>query len=437
MPQASCFNLLALKNKKRGNDVGQFKGINDTGVNLMSKLPKEKLCLILMIVASTAFAQSPVPVGAKLERVATGFLQPEGPVWYDGSGLKSADVNTLLFSDIAGNTIYQYSPSTDKTTPFLSPSDSSNGMTFDRQGRLVFCQMGYRRVVRIDSDGVITPLTSTYQGKRFNSPNDVVVKSDGAIFFTDPPFNVPAGQSRELSFAGIYRISPYGSVQLLDSTLKYPNGICFSPDESKLYVNDSQVRIIYSWDVVDDSLLENRQILASMKPSGYADGMKVDSAGNLFSAGPLGIWVFDSKGDLLDTILVPETSTSNCNWGDADRKTLYITAGKSLYRIRLANTSDVKGEGDNIHNPSFRLSPNFPNPFNPSTAISYRLLAVSYVTLRVFDLLGREVRTLVSGVERPGTYETRFDGDNLSSGIYFYRLSAGSLTQTRAMVLLK
>ena len=403
---------------------------------MKSQFIKEAIFFLITFIAIASFAQSPVPPGAKVEKLATGFLQVEGPVWYNGTGLKSAKDSTLLFSDIAGNTMYEYFPATGNSTAFLKPSDSSNGITFDREGRLVFCQMGFRRVVRMDSDGVITPLASTFRGKKFNSPNDVVVKSDGAIFFTDPPFNIPPGEKQELTFSGIYRISPSGSVQLLDSMLAYPNGICFSPDESRLYVNDSEVRIIYVWDVVDDSVLANKRVFATMKPTGYADGMKVDSSGNLFSAGPLGIWVFDKNGNCLDTILIPE-QTSNCNWGDADRKTLYITASKSLYRIRLANLTGVKVEGDNLHMPSFRLFPNFPNPFNPSTAISYQLPDVSHVTLKVYDLLGRQVRTLISGIEEPGLHQVEFDGGSFSSGIYFYRLETGSLTETKEMVLLK
>ncbi len=164
--------------------------------------------------------------------------------------------------------------------------------------------------------------------------------------------------------------------------------------------------------------------------------MKVDSSGNLFCVGPLGVWVFNTNGNVLDTILIPE-QTSNCNWGDADRKTLYITASKSLYRIRLASPTGIRTDGDNLQTPSFRLFPNFPNPFNPSTAIDYRLPAADYVTLKIFDILGREVTTLVSEVEAPGLHTAKFDGANLSSGIYFYRLRTESISETKEMVLLK
>ncbi len=390
----------------------------------------------MLLAVSASLAQSPIPPGAKLERVATGFLQAEGPVWYNGPGLRSAVDSSVLFSDIAGNKIYQYSPATGRCTTFLNPSDSSNGMTFDREGRLVFCQMELRRVARMDSDGAIIPLAETFRGKKFNSPNDIIVKSDGAIFFTDPPFNIPYGQKQELPFSGIYRISPGGAVQLLDSTLSLPNGICFSPDESKLYVNDSHACLIYEWDVVDDSLLENKRLFATIKASGYADGMKVDSAGDVFSAGPLGVWVFDKNGNCLDTILIPE-STSNLNWGDPDRKTLYITTRSSLYRIRLADATDIKFDGSNLLNPTFQLFPNFPNPFNPITNIAYRIANIGLVSLKVYDVLGREVATLVNRVQEPGKYEVHFDGSRLASGVYFYRLNAGQYWNSHKMILLK
>ncbi len=297
-----------------------------------SVCPKSLLvCFVLMLVVlPLAYAQSPVPPGAQLVKVATGFTQPEGPVWKDGVG--------LLFSDIAKSKIYVWTPA-DSAKVYLQPSDSSNGLTLDLQGRLILTQMLDRRVSRQETNGTITPLASTYNGKRFNSPNDVVVKSDGSIFFTDPNFNVPFGQKQELTFQGIYRISPAGTLTLLDSTLALPNGICFSRDEKKLYVNDSQKRIIYEWDVVNDSTISNKTPLYTIPITGYADGMKIDTAGNIYCTGPTGIWIVSSSGTYLGKIAMSETP-SNCNWGDADRQTLYITAGKSLYRIRLSTTAD-------------------------------------------------------------------------------------------------
>ncbi|QQS38346.1 MAG: SMP-30/gluconolactonase/LRE family protein [Ignavibacteriales bacterium] len=270
-------------------------------------------------------AQSPVPEGAKPELIADGFLFVEGPVWKDNFG--------LLFSDLTGNIAYRWTKE-DSITIFLNPSYNSNGLTYDRTGKLILAQTGLRRVVRLESNNTQTVLADNYKGKKLNSPNDLAVKSDGSVFFTDPPFNIPDGEKKELSFAGIYRISLTGELKLLDSTLELPNGICFSKDETKLYVNNSQARIIYVWDVLNDSTIANKREFARIVPEGYADGMKIDESGNLFCTGPGGVWIFSPEGKLLDKISLPQNPT-NCNWGDADRKTLYITAGNSVYRIKL------------------------------------------------------------------------------------------------------
>lgn len=283
--------------------------------------------LTLILIASLLLAQSPVPKDAKPELIASGFQFVEGPVWSDSLG--------LLFSDMHGNIAYRWTED-DSISEYLNPSHNSNGLTYDSKGRLIIAQTGLRRVARLEFDGTQTSLADNYNGKKFNSPNDLVVKSDGSIFFTDPTFNIPSGEKQELSFSGIFRISPSGELQLLDSTLELPNGICFSKDETKLYVNNSKARIIYVWDVVNDSTIINKREFASISPTGYADGMKFDSNGNLFCAGPEGVWVFSPEGKLLDKISLPQ-NPSNCHWGDADRKTLYITAGNSVYRIRLSS----------------------------------------------------------------------------------------------------
>jgi gluconolactonase len=382
---------------------------------------------LLIAFTSFALAQSPIPPGAHLEKLATGFQQPEGPVWKDGVG--------LLFSDIARSTIYEWSPADSSTKVYLHPSDSSNGLTLDRQGRLILTQMLTRRVSRQEFDGAITPLASTYNGKRFNSPNDVVVKSDGSIFFTDPDFNVPGGnKNKELTFQGIYRISLSGSLTLLDSSLALPNGICFSPDEKYLYVNDSQKRIIYVWDVVNDSTISGKRTLYTISTLGYADGMKIDTAGNIYCAGPTGIWIVSPTGALLGKIAMSETP-SNCNWGDTDRKTLYITAGSSLYRIRVLATGVVSPQLRNSG--YYELQDSYPNPCNPGTMINFHIPWTSAVTLNVFDLLGRQIATLVSGTLSPGEHSVRWDTSEVSSGIYFYRLSSGSYINTKKIVVMK
>jgi gluconolactonase len=381
---------------------------------------------ILIALTSFALAQSPVPPNAILEKLATGFQQPEGPVWKDSVG--------LLFSDIARSKIYVWSPSDSATSVYLQPSDSSNGLTLDRQGRLILTQMLKRRVARQETDGSITPLVSTYNGKRFNCPNDVVVRSDGSLFFTDPDFNIPYGQQSELHFQGIYRLSPGGTLQLLDSTFDKPNGICFSPDEKKLYVNASQKCIIYTWDVINDSTIANKKVFYTIPASGYADGMKTDAQGNVYCTGPTGIWIVSPSGVLLDKIAMTETP-SNCNWGDANKKILYITAGSSLYRIRLTTTG--------INSPQYRktgfyqLQESYPNPCNPGTVIKFHLPLTENVTLSVFDVIGHQVAMLASGMLAAGDHARHWDTSGVSSGVYFYRLSTGSYTSTKKLVVLR
>ena len=280
------------------------------------------LVISVLLWAGHSSAQTP---SGTLERICTGFQFTEGPVWKDGVG--------LLFSDVWPSTIHRWSPADLMVSIHLKPSDSSNGLTYDAQGRLILTQMQQRRVSRQETDGSITPLVATFRGKRFNSPNDIVVSSSGAIFFTDPDFNVPPGQSMELAFKGIYRLSPSGSVQLIDSTFDKPNGICFSPDEKRLYVNESPRHTIYVWDVANDSTFTNKRLFYTIPQNGYADGMKADSAGNIYCTGPGGVWVVSPGGTYITLISTPETPT-NCAWGDADRKTLYITARTSVYRIR-------------------------------------------------------------------------------------------------------
>jgi len=287
----------------------------------------KKIFLFSLLFTFLSLAQSPVPEGAEAKLIASGFKFVEGPVWNDDLG--------LLFSDMHGNIIYSWTEE-DSISEFLNPSDNSNGLTYDLYGNLIVAQTGLRRVARLESDGTQITLADNYNGNKLNSPNDLAVKSDGSIFFTDPPFNIPEGEEQELTFSGIYRISPYGELQLLDSTLELPNGICFSKDETKLYVNNSKVRIIYVWDVINDSTIANKREFARIAPKGYADGMKIDTEGNLFCAGPEGIWVFSPNGILLDKIPIPVNPT-NCNWGDADRKTLYITAVSSVFRILLGS----------------------------------------------------------------------------------------------------
>ncbi|HLP16634.1 MAG TPA: SMP-30/gluconolactonase/LRE family protein [Bacteroidota bacterium] len=379
-----------------------------------------------LLCISYASAQSPVPPGAKLEKLSTGYKFTEGPVW-------SASDQALLFSDVQGSTIYRWSVADSSASVFLRPSDSSNGLAFDMQGRLILTQMAKRRVSRRESDGTITVLAATDRGRKFNSPNDIIVRSDGSVFFTDPDFNTPAGQPKELPYKGIYRISPTGVLQLIDSTFNLPNGICLSPDETKLYVNESQLGRIYVWTFVNDSTLTGKKLFYTIPAGGYADGMKCDQAGNIYCTGPGGVWIVSPTGAGLGKISTPETPT-NCAWGGADKKTLFITAGKSLYRIRMAASTGVNDQGT-LQMPSFRLYANYPNPFNPSTTIQYDLQEESLVRVNIFNSLGEKVATVVNERQQAGAHEVRFDSNTLASGVYLCQINAGRFAAAQKMIL--
>ena len=387
--------------------------------------------ILVFFSITNIFAQSPVPVGAKLDTVASGLAQPEGPVWKDGLG--------LLFSDIQASKIYQWSPSDNSTTIYLNQSNSSNGLTFDAQGLLILTQMQFRCVSRQESNGTITPLASTFRGKKFNSPNDLVVKSDGSIFFTDPDYNVPGGSgNKEIGFNGIYRISPSGDVKLLDSVFHEPNGICFSPDEKKLYVND--VNKIYVWDVTNDSTITGKKLFYTISAGG-TDGMKTDTAGNIFCTGLTGVWIISPSGVYLDKITTPR-NPSNCAWGDTDRKTLFITTGNGnpgtgfVYRIRLASPAGIENHGS-VFPGTFQLYANYPNPFNPSTTIEYKIEKSELITMKVFDILGCEVAMLVNEFKHPGTHLVQWNASAMPSGIYFCQLQARNIIQTKKLVLIR
>ncbi len=360
--------------------------------------------------------------GITVEKIADGFQFVEGPVWKDGA---------LLFSDIPANTIYKWIPDSGVSV-FLKPSGNSNGLALDKNGNLLLAQHGLRQLARLENDGTLTPLATHYNGKRLNSPNDLAVNSNGTIFFTDPPYGINASQE-ELRFYGIYSITTEGKLYLLDKTLYRPNGIAFSPDEKKLYVSDSEARNIYVWDVIDDSTIVNKKKLAYMQPLGYADGMKVDKYGFIFEAGPLGIWVFNSDGSFVDTIRIPG-QTTNCCFGE-DGRTLFVTSGSAVYRVKNIYT-DVKEEKTNSK--SFQLNYNYPNPFNNGTIISYSLVEPAFVKLILYDELGRKVQTLISEYQNADTYQVPLSAKNLSSGIYFYQLSADNkFSETKKMILIK
>ena len=270
-----------------------------------------------------------------VEHIGTGFAFTEGPVWSNES---------LLFSDIPNNRITRHSTGEEglSITTFRYPSGNSNGLTLDLEGNLIACEHTNRRVSITDSDGQVKSLASRYRGKRLNSPNDAVVKSDGWVYFTDPPYGLMGmRQGKELDFNGVFRASTNGSqLELLIDNMTGPNGIAFSPDEKQLYVADSMDKFINVYDLNADGYPENGRKFYDLDigEEGVPDGMKVDTAGRLYSSGPGGIWVFEPSGNngtgvLLGKILVPQIP-ANCGWGE-DGSTLFITARTGLYKIRL------------------------------------------------------------------------------------------------------
>jgi gluconolactonase len=277
--------------------------------------------------------KSVVGPSVEFEQLGTGFLFTEGPLW-------NVAGKYLLFSDMPGDRIRRWSADAG-VVEFRNPSNKSNGLTWDRQGRLLACEHATSRVTRTEPDGRITVLASHYEGKELNSPNDIVVKRDGAIYFSDPTYGriefygVP--RPTELSFRGVYRLDPgTKALNLLVDDFKQPNGLCFSRDEKHLFVNDTERGHIRMFDVRSDGTLDNGRVWAETtgEGPGAPDGMKIDSEGNLYCCGPGGVHVFDPSGMCLGVIKVPEPA-ANFDWGDADKRSLFITASTSLYRVRV------------------------------------------------------------------------------------------------------
>ena len=318
---------------------------------------------ILLLLASAAFAQAVTPTigrviredpaldeliapDAKIEVLASGIKWAEGPVWIKEGGY-------VLFSDIPRNSIMKWKEG-EGLSLFMKPSGftgvvdygaepGSNGLTLDAQGRLVMCEHGDRRISRLEHNGGKRTLADNYQGKRLNSPNDLVYKSDGDLYFTDPIYGLPGHEKdprRELDFCGIYRLSRDGRLTLLSREMTLPNGIAFSPDEKTLYVSQSDPgRAIWmAFPVKEDGTLGKGRVLADVtgqvdKLPGLPDGMKVDARGNLFAAGPGGIHVMNAEGKELGRIETGQR-TANCNWGGPDGSVLYIAADSYLCRIQ-------------------------------------------------------------------------------------------------------
>ncbi len=310
-------------------------------------LQKDPSATVAKIVRLDPRLDRVVPRDSVLERLADGFAWVEGPAWNRARGY-------LLFSDIPNNAVFKWQEGKGisvflkpsgytSTAPFMGREPGSNGLIFDAAGRLVLCEHGNRRIARLEKDGRKTTLVDRYNGKRLNSPNDLVFKSNGDLYFTDPPFGLPKAfddPNKEIDFSGVYRLDMKdGTLTLLTKEIKAPNGIAFSPSEKILYVSnaDPNCAVWVAYDVTDDGTLGDGQVFFdatawTKTKKGVPDGMTVDQEGNLFAAGPGGIHIFAPDGTHLGSI---ETGlTSNVTWGN-DGSVLYITANTAISRIAL------------------------------------------------------------------------------------------------------
>lgn len=265
------------------------------------------------------------------EKFGSGFLFTEGPVWHPNE-------QHLTFSDMPGDIMRRWD-SANGVRIFRQPCSKSNGLVYDPQGRLLICEHATSRVTRLEADGTLTVLASHWQGKELNSPNDIARRHDGTIYFTDPTYGraeyygLPRPQ--QLGFQGVYRIDSGGGLKLLADDFKQPNGLCFSLDERRLFVNDTERQHIRVFDVGADGGISGGKVWAETtgEGAGAPDGMKIDAVGNIYCCGPGGIHVFDPDAQCLGVVRVPEYVANFC-WGDSDYRSLFITASTSLYRIR-------------------------------------------------------------------------------------------------------
>ena len=485
-----------------------------------SRFLQVAIALFFVLSSAPLFAQSPVPDGSQPVKLDDGFSLSEGPYWHpDGY---------LLFSDVSASVIYKWTEE-EGVKSYKALTNQTNGITADLYGNILVAQHKGRQIGTFSSQSArIKSVASTYDGKKLHSPNDLVVKSDGAVFFTDPPWG---GNPSELNFHGVYRIPPGSSeTQLLVDSLSYPNGIAFSPDETKLYVSETNSSKIHVFDVVDDSTLANGRVFVTVNQFGNADqsssdGLKVDNAGNVWATGSEGVAIFSPEAELLDIINIPG-STTNLAFGGSENLTLFITNFSGLYKLdlgpltrpsapenlqalksetayslsweasneairnisvyRSANGSDFEkiyaaaftesfedttieagstysykvtvtdmmgfesefsNETGDIHTANeeetdvaftFKLDQNYPNPFNPSTVISYQLAANSTVSLKVFDLLGREVAALINNeLKSAGTHSMTWTAAGFPSGVYIYTLKTEFGSFSRKLTLVK
>jgi gluconolactonase len=270
---------------------------------------------------------------SRLEKIATGFGFTEGPVW-DPHGF-------LYISDEEKNRLSRVYPN-GRVETVLELGDP-DGSTLDRQGRLITTASVLRAISQIDGDGRYKVLADQFDGKRFNSPNDIVVGPDGALYFTDPTLDLPKGDTQEIPYQGVYRLGSDGSVRLLSKDLPTPNGLAFSPDGKRLYIADTRLREIHVYDVGADMELHNGRLFGKEEGrGGVPDGIRVDVKGNVYCTGPAGVWVWDPDGNHVGTVMLPE-STANFNWGGRDYSTIYFASRTSIYSLTTKTRGFVGG----------------------------------------------------------------------------------------------
>jgi gluconolactonase len=332
------------------NPPGNFIWLRSATIDFYRHDPTAPLSDRIEVERADARLDAIVPPGARIDRLAGGFEFIEGPVW--------VPEGYLLFSDPNRNVIHRWSPDGEVSIYRVKSGYSgvdigryhqpgSNGLALDREGRLTICEHGNRRVTRLEKNGVLTVLADNYEGKRLNSPNDLVYRSDGVLYFTDPPFGLPRAHddpARELPYSGVFRLAD-GQLTLVSQDLSGPNGLAFSPDEKFLYVSnwDPKRKIIMRYEARPDGSLAGGVVFYDMGKAPEAealDGLKVDRDGNVYASGPGGLWILSPEGDLLGKVRAPELP-ANLAWGDVDRRALYLTARTGLYRLRL----EIPGAG--------------------------------------------------------------------------------------------
>ena len=272
---------------------------------------------------------------APFDQIAHGTYFGEGPVW-------DRRQRRFLWTDIIGDTIHQWKPGVGRSV-LVHPSSHANGLTFDLEGRLTIAGWSQRTIWRIEHDGSFTTLASNWQGKKFNSPNDIVVRSDGSVYWTDSagglviPGMVGEDLQRHLDIQAVFRLTPQGKVELTIEETVYPNGLCFSPDEKILYVNDTRMAHIRAFDVNPDGSVYGGRLFHTLtgREAGVADGIKCDRDGNVYCTGPGGVHVIDPGGKLMGRLLIPGGHTTNIAWGDDDWCSLYMTTYHAVFRTRL------------------------------------------------------------------------------------------------------